>query len=68
MTPPTDTHSLVNSLITNIAIPELMKWLRSRHPDPDSLPTDEQAIAHFHANVAGGVSEADAFLALKGAG
>lgn len=58
--------TLLNSIISDVAIPEILSFIHSHHAATGTLPTEAEVKAHMHANAARVVGNIDAFLATKG--
>jgi hypothetical protein len=54
------------AIVTQILIPELMKWLRERQANGQPMPTDAEAIARLHTLADAVLAEGKDFLASKG--
>ena len=54
------------AIVTQILIPELMKWLRERQANGQPIPTDAEAIAKLQQLSDAVIAEGKEFLASKG--
>ena len=54
------------AIVTQILVPELMKWLRERQANGQPLPTDAEVIAKLDALATAVIAEGKGFLASKG--
>lgn len=62
--------AVVSSLITEIAIPEVLAFVRRRHQETGELPTEADVRAHLASDAAGVIARGEGFLrerALKAA-
>lgn len=57
------TSSLITALITQVAVPEILAFVREHHGQTGELPTNEQVIAKMNADADGVIQTGDAWLA-----
>jgi hypothetical protein len=55
--------SLIQTLVTQIAVPEILNFVRAHHATTGELPTDAEVEAHMQTHADAIVAKAKAFVA-----
>jgi hypothetical protein len=55
-------EAVVSSLVSEIAVPELLAFIRRRHQETGTIPDDAEVRAHLAADANGTIARGEAFL------
>jgi hypothetical protein len=55
-------EAVVSSLVSEIAVPELLAFIRRRHQETGAIPDDAEIRAHLTADANGTIARGEAFL------
>jgi hypothetical protein len=54
--------AVVSSLITEVAVPEILSFVRRRHEETGALPSEEDVRAHLEADANAVIARGEVFL------
>jgi hypothetical protein len=54
--------AIVSSLISEVAVPEVLAFIRRRHQETGALPSDDEVRAHLATDAAGVIARGEVFL------